>query len=372
MYKVDKLSPNKSSLASYKKYCYAVFEELRESLKIRRKVRLISIPIPFSSFNGFAISAGKQNKSFDVVFVNLWPYLRSRKGSQTMPLFYLYSVVAHELKHIKILQDWYDGINCEFDVLFSQWTLNHFLSGFFVERMARNYLLFRGASELKKRRYDVSPIELLCYQFGFQEAFIHFSDLFDSHELELAQTIIDSINFIVQHFEIDYFSGRQAYNRFTHTFYYLARFVQRHPKHIERCPQLSFIFNAEGLIKSPELIFAERTDENARLIDRILIRMFITTSLDWGAMFKSNPDLHHHINALSNTYCAEAVDYLKNTKLGEVFLHQSVLQDNAAMLIKNVHTLNQLMDTHCMNRTSGSLIPMYYSDDFTQRPNPNF
>lgn len=70
---------------------------------------------------------------------------------------------------------------------------------------------------------------------------------------------------------------------------------------------------------------------------------------------------------LANIYCSEAVNYLKNIVSGEVFLSKSVLQDNAAMLIKNVNTLNELMSLYHMPRTSGSVLPLFYSDDFTKQ-----
>ena len=102
------------------------------------------------------------------------------------------------------------------------------------------------------------------------------------------------------------------------------------------------------------------------MIDEILIRLFISLSIDWTSIFATHTDFYNHIAALANNYCEKTVYYLKNISLGEVFLHKDILQDNAAMLIKNVHILNKLMNKYGMNHTSGSVLPVYYMDDFAR------
>lgn len=121
------------------------------------------------------------------------------------------------------------------------------------------------------------------------------------------------------------------------------------------------------MLKSPAKIYAEQTEENKQLADNILIRLFITMEFDWTQLFAEHKALYDHIAVLANDYCSKTVDYLKNITLGEVFLHKDILQDNAAMLIKNTNTLNKRMDKYGMAHTTGSVLPVYYLDDFSRQ-----
>lgn len=346
-----------------KRHCKSVFLKLKEKLDISGKVNLITLSIPFSSANGFTLSIGKKDNAFYFVVLNLAPFKKKYRTSSTLAHFFLYSVIAHELKHIKILEEWYNGELNETGVLFSEWALYHLGNGLFLDRVIRSYLAFRETSSFRKKRYDVSPIELLCYNFGFQEAYSIYSNQFSEDELNIVSTIVDSIDFINRHIEIDYFSSKQAYNRFTHSIYYLQRLIRRYPEKISRFPQLQFLFSNIGLIKSPEELFGQRNNKNKELIDYVLIRMFITMSYDWSNTFEKSPKLYDHIATLSNQYCMEAIHYLKNISIGEVLLNRSILHDNAAMLIMNVNTINNLMVKYNIPHTSGSVIPLYFMDN---------
>lgn len=354
------------TIISLIKYCRNTFQYLRQSMKISRKVCLIPLTIPFSETNGFTVSLGLKNKALDFIFINLWPF-RKKESSATMISFYLFSVIAHELKHVKILEDWYNGKTDTFGILFSSWAVNHTGGEGFFNRIIRFYFSSKGTSQLRKKRYDVSPLELICYYFGFQESFNHYAHLLSQQEREIASTILHSLEFINRYIDIDYFTSKQAYNRFTHTLYYIQKSFTRHPEQLQKYPQFSCIFTPSGLLKSPSQIFADRTKDNTDLLDQILIRMFITLSFNWQDIFIKEQQFYDHICKLANTYCSESINYLKNIVSGEVFLSKSVLQDNAAMLIKNVNTLNQLMSSYHMPRTSGSVLPLFYSDDFTKQ-----
>lgn len=361
-----KNSASNTSSGDLAAYCRSVFNEQIQLLKIRKKVHLIPIAVPFSLLNGFTLCLGIRRKTVQLVLINLWPFRFSTKKSLALQNFFLSSVVAHELFHIKIIQDWETGKTEDFQILFSEWAVDHCHERFFPNQLVRRYLSFKEASALRKKRYAVSPIELLCFQYGFQQAFHYCEKSFDEQDLHLSRTILDSIEFINHHLEIDYFSSRQAYNRFTHSLYRLGRSSLQHPDRLKSFPQFSLLFSPKGILKSPVQIFLQRTEQNAGFIDAVLIRLFIALSISWEEIFQQYPAFYQHICKLSNDYCSQAILYIKDMKLGEVFLHRSILQDNAAMLIKNVNILNKLMDEYHIPRTAGSLLPLYYFDDFTK------
>ena len=78
-------------------------------------------------------------------------------------------------------------------------------------------------------------------------------------------------------------------------------------------------------------------------------------------MFRKSPGLRNHLEELANRYCRSTIDYLKDSAIGRVFLDEAILQDNAAMLAKNVDRLNKLMVQYNMAHTEGSIIPLYYT-----------
>lgn len=356
----------KETIRELRNRCRQIYLQLRESMKITRKICLLPLYIPFSEINGLTVTIGAKNKSVDLIIVNLRPYQNSHNQTLAMTSFFLHSVIAHELKHIQLMEEWYSGRTNEFSILFSEWAQKHICKGILRIQPIRSYLALKGASTLRKQRYAVSPIELICYRYGFQEAFNQQSSFLNAKEVEIAKTILESIEFINQHLEIDYYNTKQAYNRFTHSLHLLNQAVKRRPKQLSAYPQLYCIFTPDGLIKSPIQVFSERTESNRDLIDQILIRMFITLSFDWDTIFQAEKKLFHHICILANQYCAETIHYLKHMVIGEVFLSKSVLQDNAAMLIKNTATLNNLMNTYHIPHTTGSVLPLYYSDEFTK------
>lgn len=347
------------------KYSYSIFRYLHRSLGITQKVYLFPLLVPFSNTNGFTVSIGRKNHSMDIICVNLWPFRKTPKTTTAMTSFYLFSVIAHELQHIRILQDWYAGKTNDFGVIFSEWAVAHLRRKEIFGRLVHFYFSAKGTSSLRKRRYDVSPVELICYQYGFQTSYNYHEHLLSSQELNIAKTILRSIEFINQHIEIDYYTSKQAYNRFTHAIYYIQKALYHHPEYIHNYPQLTCIFSQNGFLKSPTQIFAERNPQNEYLCDQILIRMFISLSFDWQNIFQNNFQLYNHMCRLVNNYCTDSINFLKDIIVGRVFLSESILQDNAAMRIKNVTTLNQLILTYHMPRTSGSVFPLYYSDDFT-------
>lgn len=176
-----------NTITSLIKYCRNSFQSLRQSMKISRKVYLITLMIPFSETNGFTVSVGHKNRALDFVFINLWPF-RKKELSATMASFYLFSVVAHELKHVQILEEWYEGKTDTFGVLFSEWAVKHVGGEGFFNTIIRFYFSSKGTSQLRKKRYDVSPIELICYHFGFQKSFDYYAHLLSQQELEIVST----------------------------------------------------------------------------------------------------------------------------------------------------------------------------------------
>lgn len=85
----------------------------------------------------------------------------------------------------------------------------------------------------------------------------------------------------------------------------------------------------------------------------------MTYDMDWKSAFENSPELHKHIESLSNEYCRRSIEFMKNIHVGEVFLSKDLLQDNAAMLIRNTDKLNKLMQRFNMEHTTGSLIPLF-------------
>lgn len=103
------------------------------------------------------------------------------------------------------------------------------------------------------------------------------------------------------------------------------------------------------------------TDEEA-VIDELLVNLFITFDVDLTEMFEKDPEFKMRMSRLANEYCAKTITFIQQQKKGEVFLDDTILQDNAAMLIMNANRLNLLMEKYGMEHTGGSVIPLYTTD----------
>lgn len=337
-----------------KDFCDFVFAQetqLLETKHIRLKVKIF--PVSTSGF--IRIWKKKEDYRFYII-INLLPFILNKHLSDTMRYFYLYATIVHELRHIELLSN---TAKKNYRELLAFWDEARCFSHLHWLNEINFLFAHEERKKLRKRQYAVSASEILCNLNGYQRSYDLFREYLSDREHIRIETAIDSLRFLNKHMAISYTRTNRPSNQFVRMVQE-AQFIFRKKMRIRKMfAPLDNLLSSTGRIKSIDQIFSSRSDDNEDLIDKILVNMFICADLNLQRVFDGNQEIKTHLTRLANEYCDATVYYLQNIKIGEVFLDSSILQDNAAMLIKNTQRLNLLMQRYNMERTNGSVIPLY-------------
>ena len=354
---IDSCTMERYGLAHLKKFSQCVIEkELCGELKERVSIKCSLMPI---LSNGYVRIRKADNGYRYHIRINLLPFLIGQYASNRMRLFYLYATIVHELYHIHLLEREKVVSYCE---LMAFWEEQR---GFTRLRLMDNLgmiLMRKKAMVTKRNKYRTSVAEILCNLAGIEKSYKVFAKYLSQAETATVDKIIASLRFMEEHISITYGHGNQPYNLFTKMVREIQPLIKKDPTKLSDIfKPMMCLFSLEGHVKSVEQLFAERTAENDQVIDGLLTHWLICADMDFSPIFEKNPALKEHLEKLANQYCAAAIQYIKNIEIGEVFLDKEILQDNAAMLVKNVNRLNKLMVHYGMAHTEGSIIPLYYT-----------
>lgn len=213
--------------------------------------------------------------------------------------------------------------------------------------------------KLKEIRRITSLNELVCTQVGFQRAYDMLKELLSTEEKQAISMIMQSVDFLCSHLEISYKKSLQPYNLFAQSILGIQNRLKRDIQLLDNFPQLKYIVNVNGKIFSPEEWYQYENGAAPDFCDAMLIRLFLLFDMNWEDIFQRNHDFFLHMEQLANQYCQQTVYYLKNMEIGEVLWNQNILQDNAAMLIKNTAVLHKLMHKFGMKHTGGSVVSLF-------------
>jgi hypothetical protein len=268
-----------------------------------------------------------------------------------MTWFYIYATIVHELEHIQLTLDLEGQGLPEYKRFMAALCQTRKMQRKQWNGIVPNY------SQMKKRMTSLP--ELICTQVGFRRGFDVLSSAMDTQERELVSQMINSVGFLCKHLEITYATSSQPYNQFSRCILSIHEHVQKEPQLRSRYKQLGYIVDEIGNFYTPQFLYMQSQQDGQEFYDSMLIHLFILFDMNWQAAFDENKEMFLHMERLANQYCRQSVLYLKNMKMGEAFLGVDVLQDNAAMLIRNTERMNALMRRFGMKHTEGSLIPLY-------------
>ena len=347
----------KYSLTHLKKYAQHVIDnELCGDLKKRVSIKCCLMPIPGNGYVGVR----KVEDSYQYrIRINLLPFLIGQYTSNRMRLFYLYATIVHELYHVQLLECQKVASYCE---LMAFWEEHRDFTQLRLMDNLGMLLMRKKAMVTQRNKYRASVAEILCNLTGFEKGYKVFGEYLSQTEIATIDKIIISLRFLGKHMAITYGHGNQPYNLFTKMVREIQPLLKKDPTKLsDSLKPMMCLFSLEGHVKSIEQLFSERTEENAQVIDGLLTHWFICADMDFSSIFEKEPALKVHLEKLANQYCAAAIQYMKNIEIGAVFLDEDILQDNAAMLVKNVDRLNKLMIRYDMVHVEGSIIPLYYT-----------
>lgn len=289
------------------------------------------------------------------VSINLRPLLKADTLSDDMKRLFLYATVVHELAHIDLLLSLRGKGEPNFFKLFAAWDQVG-RAGNFRVFLPPNPLL-QGAAGKRKRKIT-SASEWYCNTIGFCRAYASTSSSLTEREKALTEILVNSLDFIVQHLEISYNREGNPRNLFLVSIKQMQSYKKHRRGRTAAFQQLDYLLHSDGSMLSVEELLA-RMDSADGFYSAVLLRVFLYLDLDWSILFEKVPDLKEIITALSNEYCENSIRYLTQIETGTIFLPESVLRDNAAMLIKNDQILNRKMKQYGIARTTGGVLPLY-------------
>ncbi len=344
-------------------FCKQVFYKEKERIFHHHdEVIKLKIRKSFLAGNGRAHIVSFFGKDYYAVIINLLPILRLQNSTLQMKKFYIYNTIVHELTHIKMqvkLRKSSIIPYAEFLAAWNQWfqfeSLSIPLSPNLIPDISKKEL-----NERKRRRWSSPAAEVFCVTEGMERAYKAIGESLSETERSLAEKYLTSLRFIKDKLEITY--GRDGYPRdlFVFSIKQMQKYIRAKKGDMDRIPVLRELFHEDGTMLTVEELVKGIDDGDApELFQSILLHVFIHIDCAWNKKIEYSERLRELLSVLSNEYCDKCVKYLEGMKLGEVFVPKYMLQDNAAMLIKNATRLNKKMELYGLERTSGSVIALY-------------
>lgn len=354
---LDFATNSEVNVRNLKKFSALVFEREIPCYDLPAGIILKVRPL-FYGVNGYVrtLKTSKQRKA--VIVVNSRTVLHTpKKRTNVVTWFYVYATIVHELEHIRLIQELESNKKIDFKRFIAALYQYNRYSWMYADNIFRGLIPIPNYARLQNRMTSLP--ELICTLNGFNRAYDVFGDLLEVDEKKTVLMMIASLVFLSNHMEITYGISAQPYNQFAQNLIIIQKKVEKDITVLKRLKQLQNIFDSNGILLSPEKMYQDRNAENAEYYDSLLVRLFLVYDMNWGHLFLKNTEFFRYMEKLANEYCMRTVYYLKNIQIGEVFLNADVLQDNAAMLIRNTERLNVLMKKFGMKHTSGSVFALY-------------
>lgn len=336
-------------------FCKEVFarEISRNGVSLPAALAIRNSPFMKSGHTRGRITGGKWE--FLITF-NLRPFRRMENVPVHMRYFYLYATIVQEIEHIRLLleltkesetTDYMRFLaGCEQLIRTGRRKFNAVFS---AVTDLRNYL------QVKRCCYQISPHTLICVSAGFETALLEMGAALSGDERKQIENILDSLRFAYRNVEISYAKGGQPIQNFAAVFLRMNRIVSESPEIPDRFPQLRLLFTEKGERRQISELYE---DDQKEFFNEILLRLFILLETDWNVIFGQNPSMRERLEALANGYCKKCIRYLKDLNSAKTYLREEVLEDNTAMVLKNIKRINFLMQRYGMENLEGSVIPL--------------
>lgn len=334
MERVKKYLENKGN-RTVREFCIEVFESgLPENMKGNISLQFFYFPVPL---NGFV----KVRKQKYQLWINLCPITLRKSTSPELRLFYFYTTLLHEMRHITILQG--KEIQSYMELLAYWEEISQML--FQVNPKWLNGLgnVFRRYyyKFIQIKNYKVSVAELCCNVYAYERAYSKFLPVLNEVERKQVEKVIDALNFLKEHVAITYLTQYkpQPYNLFVKMVGESQQVFRKNQVLLNQYEPMRYLFTEEGKAKNIENLYAERTENSREIIDGLIINWLICTDIDYTEIFLHNNLLKLYVEKIINEYCQGVCKYLTQLNKAEVFWNQEMIKDNTVMLTQNSQTL---------------------------------
>lgn len=205
-----------------------------------------------------------------------------------------------------------------------------------------------------------SSIELLCMERSHSIALDLFADILADDDFNQISQLYHAISLMEQCNEIKYVIPSWPVYKFAHVFAHLQHRITKRPEMLNMYPSLRCVFSPAGQLLSVDELCNKALDEENPFYYQIILRLFLEEQSDVEKQLRNNSVLFGQIERISNAYCQLCIDFVKNKQLCLKWFDKSLVEDNAAMMIKNYKKLERQMKKTGMRQYSGRIFPMYF------------
>lgn len=345
---------NTFNKTSIRHFCRMVFCE--EKAKCPYKQIYIHIQPLSKNTNGALVNLS--NGQYHIL-INPTPFRKIAKESQVLAYFYLYTTILHEFHHIELYETKLDHLD-QLEYNHAMMLLEDYpdLKGRRIGKAFEN-ILSLGYCNVRKKKYAISATELACNCYSLQKALARFQAFLPEDRISNVRIMLSASEHLYNSIEIAYSHRGVPFNRFIYMITAYARIISKNPNYLEDATYLHALFSGKGEINSIDSIYLRAKEETGSFYSQVFFRLFLHAMLDFTEIFDQCDEMRRFIEELSNRYIAETIDYFRNIHMGEILVAKEIIEDNAAMKIKNISRLQALMKKYKMNNTAGSIYPLY-------------
>lgn len=340
-----------------KEFCVAAFEHGCRMLNIESSAVSFSFQRNPLSANGSMRCLKRDAYNFYVI-VNLWHNLHRNFNDDYERYFYACVTVLHELFHIRLQ---IHGSDNNFDDYLS------FLS--YIEetgRFSRNFgskfyaMLFSQVSLNHGRyRYFSNPEEICCIRYGYLSAYSLLQNVLNQYSSIKIEKICESIELIYNNIEACYIRKSQPISLLAKCYCRIVTAVEKNHSLLQQYPLFSLFIEENGSIRNLQGIYSIGKRKEIDFLDDIVVRFFMWEDENELIYNKFSEEMYADIEQWANSYIEKGVDYLQKQELAEVVLPPKIIEDNAALIIKNIDILNQRMLLLGMKHNGKNIVPLY-------------
>lgn len=348
-----------TTLQSLKLFCRTLFYTRVNDLDLSEySISLKFQNTPFQP-NGYVQAIWFKKKWRFYITINLWHVSKNKSYSDAERYFYTCATLCHELHHVYL---YVNGEKCRFnnylDYIAFMETTGRFSNNYLMEIYsmifsAKNYYQYR------KQKYMTAPTELICMRYGYSDALILMNSMLNDSERIVLERIAESVSLVCKSIEVGYLRNAQPINLFAKLLGNVVTASRKKSDFTTRYPQFRLLLRETGGLRDIEDIYRMGKAEQLNYSADIVVHLFCFA--DEASLVKQGlpDDMYKDLEYWANEYIAMGIQYLQTKDLARVILSDQIVEDNAAVIIKNITLLNRRMTALGMKHYTGSVLPIY-------------
>jgi hypothetical protein len=348
-----------ATIQSLKSFCRALFYAKVDDLNLKEWA--ISLKFQCTPFrpNGYVQAIRTKKKWKFYISINLWHVSKNKCYSNAERYFYASATLCHELHHVYLQVN---GEKNRFD--------NYLDYIAFMEangRFSNNYLAevysmifsIKKYHQYRKYKYITTPAELVCMRYGYADSLSLLDSILSKNEKIVIERIVESISLVYETIEVSYLRNSQPINLFAKLLGNVVTASRKKSDFTTRYPQFRLLLQETGDLRDFEDIYRIGKAEQLTYCADVVVRLFFFAD-ESSLMKKGLPDdMYNDIERWANKYIAMGIRYLQTKDLAKVILSDQIVEDNAAVIIKNITLLNRRMTLLGMKHNIGNVLPIY-------------